>query len=117
MKAKAQGKKKKQPRAANLKPDTRQRLTNYFLSVIENPKADTKRRDEMAISLSKILASPQPRLATPKLPKPATVAGAKPRISTYVSKKREAEAGAMTAQKGSPWDGLINGSAHSRDDE
>jgi hypothetical protein len=35
--------------------DAHRRLTDYMLSVIENPKAGARRRDQMASRLSKIL--------------------------------------------------------------
>jgi hypothetical protein len=89
--------------------DPRSRLTEYLLSVMEDPKADPKRRDEMAAHLSKVMASAQPRAGRPPA---APREPAQPRVSTYVSKKRQAETQSKTAQKNSPWDGLINGSAH-----
>jgi hypothetical protein len=98
-------------------PDARQRLTEYLLSVIENPKANPRRRDEMAHCLARIEAYSRPGVVKPpkvqkatKAP-PAVRVSPQPRVSTYVSKKREAEAESKTAYKGSSWDGLVNGSA------
>jgi hypothetical protein len=102
--------------AAGNSPDAeaRRRLSDYLLSVMEDTNADSKRRDEMAAHLSKVLACAQPRAGRPpKAPK----SPAQPRVSMYASKKREAESASRTAQKNSPWDGLVNGSAHSHDDD
>jgi hypothetical protein len=102
--------------AAGNSPDAeaRRRLSDYLLSVMEDPEADSKRRDEMAAHLSKVLACAQPRAGRP--PK-ASKAPAQPRVSTYASKKREAESASRTAQKNSPWDGLVNGSSRTHDED
>jgi hypothetical protein len=98
--------------ADNPDADTRRRLCKYLLSIVEDAKAEPKRRDNMAYCLSKVMASAQFRAAQPPKAQKGPRAPAQPRVSTYVSKKREADAASKTAQKNSPWDGLINGSSH-----
>jgi len=97
----------------------RRDLTKYLLSVVNNRNAPAKRRDEMAFCLSKIVATALPKMGREAPPRPPPgERKAKPRVSTYVSKKRQADVSSRTAQKGSSWDGLINGSAgHDRDDD
>jgi hypothetical protein len=95
----------------------RRRLTKYLLSVIEDAKAATKRRDDMAFCLSKVMASAQFRGVRPPTATKAPRAPAQPRVSTYASKKREAESASRTAQKNSPWDGLVNGSSRPHDED
>jgi hypothetical protein len=88
--------------------DARRRLTQYLLGVIENPKADPRRRDDSAYSLAKILATATPRVISQKAPgKPNDPP--KARVSTYVSKKKQADVSSKTAHNGSPWEGLVNG--------
>lgn len=90
--------------------DSRQRLAKYLLGVIEDDKAPSKRRDEMAFCLSKMLSTTRGSKGI-ALPKPSKQKQPpKPRESTYVSKKREADVESRTAHKNSAWDGLINGS-------
>jgi hypothetical protein len=90
----------------------RRDLTRYLLGVVNDSRAPARRRDEMAFCLSKIIATALPKMArdAPPTAKAKDRAPAKPRVSTYVSKKKQADERSRTAQKGSKWDGLVNGS-------
>lgn len=96
--------------------EARRHLMRYLLGVLNDAKALPRRRDEMAFCLSKIVATALPKIggAPPGRPKTERQP-AKPRVSTYVSKKKQADAASKTAQQGSPWNGLINGSAGAHD--
>ncbi len=95
--------------------EARGQLMKYLLSVINDKRAPARRRDEAAFNLSKIVATPIPRASGPIVVRPPREA--KPRTSTYVSKKKQADAAARTAQKGSSWSGLVNGNADHDDDD
>lgn len=100
--------------------DARRRAKKYFLSVMENTKASEKRRDESAFCLAKILATASGRYVKPEPKAPVAPSAGKPRGSTYVSKKKQAQEAATTASSGSPWEGLVpkgkvNGASHADD--
>ncbi len=96
----------------------RRDLVKYLCGVLNDSKAEPRRRDEMAASLSKVLVTAQPRIG-PRVPAKDKPTGERkgptPRTSVYVSKKAKAQEQAKTAHKGSPWNGLVNGSAGARD--
>ncbi len=90
----------------------RQDLIAYLRAGMNDKKSPTRRRDEMAFTLQKVVGAAMPRTerAVPATP-PREKREPKPRVSTYVSKKKQADDHAKTASNGSAWDGLVNGSA------
>lgn len=94
----------------------RRDLTKYLQKVMNDTKVPDRRRDEMAFCLSKIVATALPKMTTTgalrtgRAPPKGERKPAKPRVSTYVSKKKQADIVSKTAPAGSSWDGLVNGS-------
>lgn len=82
-------------------------VTRYMMAVLGDADATAARRDAFALALAKHLSASPPELKRPSAAAVAAAKPKKPKRGPKLGKKERAAAGAVTAGKGTAWEGLL----------